>query len=242
MQHFVASYATPDAFLEAFDLEMLNGGLLVRGAQPEPGQVACEVELRLGGTVLGTVHGEVAIVRRTGVAVEFADLPPELVAVAERLRSGGALALVPAAPEPAPVPAPAAEPRGTVAERIAALTVPQKIQLALSGDREQRIALLRDHNKVLHAYVLKNPRIGLDEVTFAAKLTSLAPDALKAIAENAEWGQNQQICIAVARNTGTPTPVALRLLPRLPTNEVRAIAKGGARDALVQFARKMLAG
>ena len=37
-------------------------------------------------------------------------------------------------------------------------------------------------------------------------------------------------------------PSALKLLPRLPQNELRAIAKGGARDQLVHAARKMVAG
>jgi hypothetical protein len=37
-------------------------------------------------------------------------------------------------------------------------------------------------------------------------------------------------------------PLALRLLDRIPVAEVRAIAKGGARDALVHAARKKLNG
>jgi hypothetical protein len=131
-------------------------------------------------------------------------------------------------------------PRGTVAERIAALTVPQKMQLALSGDRESRIALLRDRNKVLHSYVLRNPRVGLDEVLFAAKLSTIATDALKLISEHAEWGQNIQICTAVVRNPRSPMPIALRLLPRLAPGELRAIAKGGARDQLMFAARKII--
>jgi hypothetical protein len=69
--------------------------------------------------------------------------------------------------------------------------------------------------KVLHAYVLRNPRLGLDEVIYAAKMSSLSPDALKFIAEH-------------------------QLLPRVPLAEVRVIAKGQGRAPIVQAARKLV--
>ena len=40
----------------------------------------------------------------------------------------------------------------------------------------------------------------------------------------------------------TPVAVALKLLPRLPQNEIRAIAKGAGRDQVVAAARKIVAG
>ena len=114
------------------------------------------------------------------------------------------------------------------------------MQLALSGGREERHHLLRDNNKVLHAYVLRNPRIGIDEVQAAAKLNSLSPEALKAISEHSEWGQNPVICAALVRNPKTPMAIALRLLPRVPLNDLRAIAKGAGRQQVVLAARKLL--
>ena len=122
------------------------------------------------------------------------------------------------------------------------MTAPQKMALALSGSREERFALMRDQNKVLHVYVLKNPRIGVDEVAYAAKLPSFSPDALKLIAENREWGGNATVCIALVRNPRTPLPIALRLLDKIPLSEVRALAKGGARDQIVHAARKKVNG
>jgi hypothetical protein len=72
-------------------------------------------------------------------------------------------------------------------------------------------------------------------------MPSLSPDALKAIAEHREWGMNATICTSLVRNPKTLLPLALRLLERIPVSEVRAIAKGGARDQIVQAARKRLA-
>jgi hypothetical protein len=231
-QRFVAEYASGDAFLKAMDGEVVHGGLVIRGAQPDGIDPECVVEVRAEGTSV-EVPAHVGATGRFGVTVTFDGVPPELAQLADRIRLGEAV-VAPVAPPEAP--------KGTAADRLAALTVGQKIAQAMSGDREVRLAVFRDHNKTLHAFVLRNPRLQLDEVLFAAKLTTLSPDALKIIAEHPEWGQNLSIAGALVKNPRTPTPVALRLLPRLTPTEIRAIAKGGARDQLVFAARKMLAG
>lgn len=122
------------------------------------------------------------------------------------------------------------------------MTPGQKMSAALAGARNVRISLLRDLDKAIHPYVLRNPRIGLDEVQWAAKLTTLASEALKSIYEHAEWGQNPGVVVALIRNPKTPIPVAVRLLPKVSPEDLRAIAEGGARDQVVQAARRLLAG
>jgi hypothetical protein len=114
------------------------------------------------------------------------------------------------------------------------------MQLALSGGREERMALMRDPNRILHNYVLRNPRIGLDEVQAAAKLPSMNPESLAFIADHPEWGRNSTVCIALARNPKTPTAIAVRMLDKIPEADVRLIAKGAGRAALVQAARRKL--
>jgi hypothetical protein len=79
-------------------------------------------------------------------------------------------------------------------------------------------------------------------VQYAAKSPNLAPDAIKLIAEHKEWGTNTTVCTALVRNPKTPVPIALKLLERVPMSELRAIAKGGARDQIVHAARRKVAG
>ena len=149
-------------------------------------------------------------------------------------------------PDPAAGPSTPASRAATATKTAAAiraresLTLPEKLRLAASGDREVRFALLRDPNKQLHAMVLKNPRIGLDEVLWAAKLNSISPDALKLIAEHPEWSRNASIAAAVVRNPKTPVPVALKLVPRLQLADVRMLAKSQGRPQIVQAARKIV--
>lgn len=234
-------YASADEFLAVFAAELSKGGLLVRGAAVGALQAMseCQVTVKVAGRTPVTVPARVAaVVPGVGVAVMFEGVPADLQRLADRLKAG--------TPDEAPAePADDADdagPPGLVADRIRALTTLQKMALAVSGTREERFALMRDQNKVLHVYVLKNPRIGLDEVTQAAKMPSFSPDALKMIAENREWSSNASVLSALVRNPRTPLPIALQLIDRLPLGEVRALAKGGAREQIVHAARRRVSG
>ena len=231
----IAEFQTPEEYLVAHDEQISVGGLFLKGAALE-GNVApssCTVVVRIGGDEVAEQEAKLAFATPgVGVAVIFVGPPAALDALAARLRE------------------PEAEPeegagegiqQNSVRQRLAQLSPPQKMALALQCGREERHHLLRDNNKVLHAYVLRNPRIGTDEVQAAARLNTLSPEALKAISEHPEWGQNPTICAALVRNPKTPIAIALQLLPRVPLNDVRAIAKGAARQQIVVAARKLLA-
>ena len=234
----LAAFDTADQYLAAHDEQIAAGGLLVRGAALPAGAPVsdCSLLVRIAGEDVAEVQAKLASVTPgLGVTVIFLAQPVPLLELARRLR----------APEPTqePVDEAAAEPTMPAAEPRPAHhgpTYPERMRTAASGDREQRMNLLRDPNKQLHAMVLKNPRIGLEEVLFAARLGTLAPEALKLIAEHAEWGQNPSVAVALVRNPKTPIPVALKLLPRLPAAELKAIAKSQGRAQLVQAARRQV--
>src|SRR4051812_21017128 len=137
---FVVDFASKEDFFFVLDSEIANGGMLVRGAQPVPGDKAGIVDFQVAGSIVASVQGVITGAMRSGVAVGFDGVPSALTEAAARLRGG---------PEK-----PAPDHRHAT-EKLADLTVAQKIQAAMSGDREMRLALLRDHNKVLHGYVLR---------------------------------------------------------------------------------------
>jgi len=198
--------------------------------------------------VVLTIEGvEVEIPARVGsitaghIAVLFGDLPEQVTQLAELLRAAPAVEAAPVVEVAAiAVEEEAGGGRSTLSERLRELTATQKMQLALAGGREERMALLRDVNRTLHGYVLRNPRIGIDEVLQAAKLTSLAPDALQLIADHPEWSRNATVCTAVVKNAKTPIAIAVRLLDRISDGDVRLIAKGAGRAQLVAAARRKL--
>jgi hypothetical protein len=175
-----------------------------------------------------------AVVPGVGVAVMFnGGVPPELSTLGSPVLEAEVLPLEEAQEEKGPP--------GPLSERLKKMTVNEKMQMALTGTRDERAGILRDTNKSLHLFVLKNPRIGLDEVQSAAKAANTSPDALKFIAEHREWGGNSVVSASLVRNPKTPMPLAMRALDRVTMSDLKAIAKGGARDQLVHAARKKLA-
>ncbi len=116
-----------------------------------------------------------------------------------------------------------------------------RIQLALRGDRDDRAAILRDRNRMLHVYVLRNPALSLEEVSAIARMTTVSVDTLKQIAERREWGHRPEIAISLVRNPTVPVPVALDLLDHVSPAELRNLAKDGrTREPIQRAARKRL--
>jgi hypothetical protein len=144
-------------------------------------------------------------------------------------------------------PAGAAPPDATARAAAPILSAPptraEKIQQALRGSRDERNAILRDRDRTLHPFVLKNPQLDADDVTAIAKNAQLAPDLLKMIGERKEWCTRLPIAQALARNPRTPPDVAVRALDHLPIDALRALAKGaGVLPHVAQAARRKLLG
>jgi hypothetical protein len=173
-------------------------------------------------------------VRAEPMREEIPSLPP--IAPPENL--GAANSTVdPVAPSTSSLP------RSGEAIRLEDFTHAQKIHMALHGTRDERNAILRDKNRSLHPFVLKNPQLSLDDVSAMAKNAQLAPDMLRLIGERKEWMQRPQIALALAKNPRTPPDLAIRALDHVPGDALRAIAKGvGALPHVVQAARKKVVG
>jgi len=119
----------------------------------------------------------------------------------------------------------------------------QRIQLALHGDKNQRMAILREQNKQLHSYVLRNPGLQVDELVFMAKQPTTSAELLAQIAARREWAERPELAIALVRNPKTPVPLAIKMLDHINPGELRNIAKQqSVRDAIQRAARKKLLG
>ncbi len=123
------------------------------------------------------------------------------------------------------------------------MTNAEKMHMALHGTRDERNAILRDRNRALHPFVLKNPQLSIDDVSTMAKNAQLSPDLLKLIADRKEWMQRPAIALALAKNPKTPPDAAIRALDHVSIDSLRMIAKGiGALPHVVAAARKKVVG
>jgi hypothetical protein len=216
-----------------------KGGLLVRVEPPPELALFDSIELELGADFADSIRvsGQVVqLIPGAGVAVAFARA--NVAALNDAARTAPERAGPPPTHERADVeparPQPAARPTNEAAA---------KIHAALYGNRDERMRIMRDVNKMMHPYVLRNPGLGLDEVLAIAKMNTVAPDLLATIAERREWAQRPDIAIALVRNPKTPTPAAVKLLEWVSAADLRQLAKDTrTRPAVQQAARKKVIG
>lgn len=130
--------------------------------------------------------------------------------------------LIDAAPEP-PV-APENEDAQSTLQRIAAMSVAQRIGVAMKGSREERAILIRDPNKIVAVAVLSSPKMTETEIESVAKMASISDEILRIIANNRAWTKRYGVIAALARNPKTPVAISMNLLARLTDKDLRSIS------------------
>ena len=116
-----------------------------------------------------------------------------------------------------------------------------KIKLALRGNRDARLILIRNTNKLLRRFVLLNPRIGEDEVIAVTRNKSVDEELLRMITERREWMRNYQVRLGLATNPKARLPIALRQLSTLGERDLRLIARSkNVPQAISAQARRLL--
>jgi hypothetical protein len=131
----------------------------------------------------------------------------------------------------------------TLERKLMAMSVSEKVALALHGAREERALLARDRAGVVQASLVRNPKVTLDELCALARSPLLAPEGAEALAQHPGWGASPQIAAALARNPRTPIRAAVEALDHVAPSELRALAKApGVRPQVTQAARKKLLG
>jgi hypothetical protein len=132
------------------------------------------------------------------------------------------------------------EKRKTLIQRLAKMNVVQRIQLALLGGREERIALIRDPNKVVQRSVLQSPRLTEAEVENFAAMTFLSVEILRQISINRLWMKNYSVVRNLITNSKTPLDISLHLLPRLIPRDLKILGTNkNVPETLRTMAAKM---
>lgn len=105
--------------------------------------------------------------------------------------------------------------RQTLLQRLAKMTVAQRVQFAIKGGSEARRTLIRDSNKVVQRAVLQSPKLTDQEVEGFAAMTSLTDEILRLIANNRNFRKNYSVARNLVNNPKTPLDVTLHMLPMI---------------------------
>ncbi|HEV7240745.1 MAG TPA: hypothetical protein VGQ36_16015 [Thermoanaerobaculia bacterium] len=132
--------------------------------------------------------------------------------------------------------------RESIWDRMRGLSQMEKILLAIKADRTERALLLQDNDPRVLLSLLRNPRLTVDEVARLAKSSYLTFNIADVIMKATQWMASLDVRLGLINNPKTPQAFALRILPTLPDQEVRAIARAGTSMALKQAALRKLQG
>jgi hypothetical protein len=113
--------------------------------------------------------------------------------------------------------------RQTLIQRIAKMTVAQRVQYAIKGDSDARRTLIRDPNKVVQRAVLQSPRLTDQEVEAFAAMSSLTDEILRLIAGNRNFRKNYTVVRNLLNNPKTPLDVSLHILPMINAQDLKRL-------------------
>jgi hypothetical protein len=259
------TYASAADFLADYRSQIERGGLLVRVVPDPAPQRGATIDLEIatptggarltaqviqvlaGAGVAVTVDAAAlsGLVARAGAAGDRPGAPPRHEIAADEDAAVGDAAVGDATDGDAgPTDGgDAGEAHPAARSRPVDASLAKKVQQALHGDKSQRTALMREHNKMIHGYVVRNPQIQLDEVVAIARMTTVSADVLVFIAGRREWAERPEVAAALVRNPRTPVPLAIRMLDHVQPTELRQLAKQqSVREAIQRAARKKVIG
>lgn len=134
-----------------------------------------------------------------------------------------------------------APPPANLYAQILHMTMAEKLKLALRGNRDARMILIRDSNRLLRRFVLLNPRMGEDEVISLTRSKSADDELLRMITERREWMKNYQIRLGLATNPKSPMLIAIKQVGTLDERDLRLIARSkNVPAAVASQARRLL--
>ena len=113
--------------------------------------------------------------------------------------------------------------RQTLIQKLAKMTVSQRVQFAIKGGSEARRTLIKDTNKVVQRAVLQSPRLTNQEVEAFASMSSLTDEILRLIATNRNFRKNYVIVRNLLNNAKTPLDVTLGMLPLLNPADLKKL-------------------
>lgn len=148
------------------------------------------------------------------------------------------------------VPAAAAKPKPTVApgkpsaapkrentfQKINALDVKGRIQLALKGNKEERSILIRDGTKVVALAVLEAPKLSDGEVEKFASQKNVLESVLRAIPLKRRFMKNYIVVRNLVANPRTPLDLGLGLMKNLLTADLKNLS---ANKEISETVRKL---
>jgi hypothetical protein len=113
--------------------------------------------------------------------------------------------------------------RISLIQRLSRMRVVERVQMAIKGNREERMALIHDPCKVVQRAVLQSQRLSDSEVEGFAAMANLNEEVLRLISLNRKFRKNYTIVRNLMMNPKTPLDVTLHMLSSVTATDLHAL-------------------
>ncbi len=125
-------------------------------------------------------------------------------------------------------------------QKIMKLSVGERVQLAMKGNKDERFILVRDGARVVCNAVIESPKLSDSEVEMFAAMKNVQESVLRTIASKRKFIKNYAIIRTLTANPRCPMDVTLPLLPHLLTMDLKNLSMNkNVADTVRKIAFKM---
>ena len=133
------------------------------------------------------------------------------------------------------------EQRQNLHQKILHMTVPQKIRLAMLGNREARNILIQDRNRIIFMAVLRSPKLSENDALSYAQQRNLPQDVFAVLGKSKRWTKNYPVKLALVNNPKTPLHISMRFMEYLNERDLKAMSRNkNVSSVLTHSARNIL--
>lgn len=118
--------------------------------------------------------------------------------------------------------------------RINKMNLQERIRLAFTGAKSERMILAKSPNKFIVQAVVAGPKITEDEILLIAKNPNTPKEAILKICENKHWMKNYPVIFSLLKHPNFPSKKAAGYIEKLQPEDIAALADDKHANALVR--------
>ncbi len=130
--------------------------------------------------------------------------------------------------------------RESLQQQIQNMPTGERLKLAMKGNRETRVILMRDSSLMIRRFVLMNPRLTEDEVLMLVRNRQTDREVLEIVWRNDEWMNNYQIKLGMVKHPKVPVQVSMKYIGSLMMRDLRQMAKSKNIPTAINSAAKRI--
>jgi hypothetical protein len=125
-------------------------------------------------------------------------------------------------------------------QKLARMTVGERVQAAMKGNKDERFILIRDGAKVVALAVLESPKVTDTEAEMFAGMKNVQEAVLRGVAAKRKYMKNYAVIRALINNPRAPLDITLPLMPHLLVMDLKHLSMNkNVSDLLRKLAQKM---